>query len=123
MRGPEPPCCPGPPVAIVGRRPDGDQLGVEHELVALHDQLVSSCDKLHLVGLVEIGADVAAKQVTSTPRAEAPPETAPGDCELQEMLDWPQLPVELARQVMASLGRRPHLPGLMGQSASWTSAA
>ena len=36
------------PVAIVGGRPDGHKLVVEHELVPLHDQLMGSAYEVDL---------------------------------------------------------------------------
>ena len=60
------------PVAIVGCRPDCDQLFIEHELVAFHDKLMCPCNKLHFIGLAEMLADVASKQVACTSRTQTP---------------------------------------------------
>ncbi len=60
------------PVAVVGRGPHSDKLIIEHPLVALCDQLMRAADELYSVGVVEIGADVAPKQVAGTPWTEPP---------------------------------------------------
>lgn len=44
----------GAPVAVVGRRPDSDQLIVEHALEAVHHQLVGATDQVDLVRLIEL---------------------------------------------------------------------
>lgn len=41
-------------VAVVGRRPDGHQLLVEHELVTFVDQLVGAADQLQVVDVNEL---------------------------------------------------------------------
>ena len=46
----EPHSSSGPPVAVVGRGPDRDQLVVEHPLEPLHHQLVRARNQLHLRG-------------------------------------------------------------------------
>lgn len=60
------------PIAVVGRRPHGDERLVEHVLVALHHELMRSCDERNVVGAVELVDDVAAKQEASSTRAQAP---------------------------------------------------
>jgi len=60
------------PIAVVGRRPHGDERLVEHVLVALHHELMRSCDERNVVGAVELVDDVAAKQEASATRAQAP---------------------------------------------------
>lgn len=61
-----------PPVAVVGRRPDGEHRLVEVPLVALHDQLVGAADHVDVVGGVELGHHIAAEQVAGPPRTHAP---------------------------------------------------
>lgn len=61
------------PVAVVGRRPHGEHSLVEVPLVPLHDQLVSTADHVDVVGGVELGHDVAPKQVAGTSGTHPPP--------------------------------------------------
>ena len=61
------------PVAIVRCRPDSDKLLIEHELIALHHQLMRSCNKVYFIGLTEGMANVTAKEVPSASRAQTPP--------------------------------------------------
>lgn len=60
------------PVAVVWGRPDGEHGLVEVPLVALHDQLVGPADHVDVVGRVELGHHVAAKQVACPPGAHPP---------------------------------------------------
>lgn len=45
-------------VAVVGSRPHGDQLLIEHELVALVDKLVGSADQLQVVDVNKLQNEV-----------------------------------------------------------------
>jgi hypothetical protein len=55
-------------VAVVGRRPDSDQVGVlEPEFKAIHHQLMSSGNQVQVVNVIELRRDF---------RAEKPPSTA-----------------------------------------------
>ena len=46
---------------------------MEHRLVTIHDQLVRSTDQIQLVGLIEVMANIPAKQEARAPRAQSPP--------------------------------------------------
>ena len=60
------------PVAVVGCRPDCKDSFIEVPLVALHDQLMGPADQVDVIGCIELGHDVAAKQVTSTTWTHTP---------------------------------------------------
>jgi len=59
-------------VAIVRRAPDGDDRALEHELVALHRELVCTRDEVDAVVARERLRDVSAEQEAGAPRRQAP---------------------------------------------------
>lgn len=61
------------PIAVVGGRPNGHQLLIEHELVPFHNKLMRSGDKIHFIRLTEMGANVASKQISSPSGTQTPP--------------------------------------------------
>ena len=58
-------------VAIVGRGPHRHEAVVEHELVALHDELVRAADEAEAVAVVELLHNVRAKEVARAALAKA----------------------------------------------------
>lgn len=60
------------PVAVVGRAPDGHDRVVEHELVALHDELVRARDEVEIVRVHKLPDDVAAEQEAGPARRQSP---------------------------------------------------
>ena len=60
------------PVAVVGRTPDGDDRLVEHELVALHRELVRTRDEIDSVPVREHLHDISAKEIAGPAWGEAP---------------------------------------------------
>ena len=61
------------PVAVVGCAPDGDDRPVEHELVALHRELVRAGYEVNSVPMREDFRDVCAEEVAGPTRRETPP--------------------------------------------------
>lgn len=61
------------PVAVVGCGPHSEHGLIEVPLVSLHDQLVGPADHVDVVGCVELGHHVTAKQVARPPWAHTPP--------------------------------------------------
>lgn len=59
-------------VAVVWRRPYGDNALLEHLLVALHDELVGARDHGQVVPVVELADDAGAEEEAGTARGEAP---------------------------------------------------
>jgi hypothetical protein len=59
-------------IAVVRRAPDGDERAVEHELVALHRELVRARDQRERVLVCEPPRDVRAEQEARAARREAP---------------------------------------------------
>lgn len=59
-------------VAVVGRRPHGDQLLVKHELVALVDELVRPADQLQVVDVDKLICDLCTKEPAGSSRADGP---------------------------------------------------
>ena len=60
-------------VAIVGRRPDGDQvLVLEPELVALHDELMGASNEADAINVIEFRGDLSAEQPSGTARGNRP---------------------------------------------------
>lgn len=72
-----------PPVAVVRGRPHSEHGLIEVPFVALHDQLVSPADHVDVIGGVELGHDVAAKQVACPPGADAPAGGVWGETSIQ----------------------------------------
>jgi hypothetical protein len=64
--------CARVPVAVVRRRPDCDELLVEHELVTFHRELVRSRHHLHVIAMAVLRANIRAKHVTSAARIDPP---------------------------------------------------
>lgn len=60
------------PIAIIRRAPDGDDGAVEHDLVALHGELVRARDEVECVVVCEGFGDVAAEEEAGAARGEAP---------------------------------------------------
>lgn len=60
------------PIAVVGCRPDGDNLVVEHPLVALHNKLVGTADVVDVVSVIKRGDDIAPKEVASPTWTQPP---------------------------------------------------
>ena len=60
------------PVAVIRRAPDGDDRLVEHELEALHRELVRARDEVDRVVVRERLRDVGAEQEAGPARGEAP---------------------------------------------------
>lgn len=60
------------PIAIIRRAPDGDDGAVEHDLVALHGELVRARDEVERVVVCEGLRDVAAEEEAGAARGEAP---------------------------------------------------
>lgn len=60
------------PIAIIRRAPDGDDGAVEHDLVALHGELVRARDEVERVVVREGFGDVAAEEEAGAARGEAP---------------------------------------------------
>mmetsp|Transcript_20055 Transcript_20055/g.51700 ORF Transcript_20055/g.51700 Transcript_20055/m.51700 type:complete len:279 (+) Transcript_20055:173-1009(+) len=60
------------PVAVVRRGPHRDERVVEHVLIALHHQLVRTCDQIDLVRLVKLRHYVSPEQVACSARTQAP---------------------------------------------------
>lgn len=60
------------PIAIIRRAPDGDDGAVEHDLVALHGELVRARDEVERVVVREGFGDVAAEEEARAARGEAP---------------------------------------------------
>ena len=59
-------------IAIVGRTPDCDKHAVMHNLVAFHDQLMCSRDKLQVVRINEFLRNVTAKEIACASRRYSP---------------------------------------------------
>lgn len=62
----------GVPIAIIRRAPDGDDGAVEHDLVALHGELVRARDEVERVVVREGFGDVAAEEEAGAARGETP---------------------------------------------------
>ena len=60
------------PVAVVGCRPHSEYSLVEVPLVTFHHQLVGTADHVNVVGCIELGHHVTAKQVAGPTGAHAP---------------------------------------------------
>ena len=50
------------PIAIVGSTPHSHDRLIEHKLVSLHSQLMSSCDKVDSIMVCEYFRDISAKE-------------------------------------------------------------
>lgn len=59
-------------VAVIGRTEDGDHIPILTPIVALHDQLMCSCDQGQAVVVVERLRDVLSKRIASTSWTYAP---------------------------------------------------
>ena len=53
------------PVAVVGCAPDGDDRPVEHELVALHRELMCSRNEIYTIPVGEHLGDVSTEEIAS----------------------------------------------------------
>lgn len=62
----------GVPIAIIRRAPDGDDGAVEHDLVALHGELVRARDEVECVVVREGFGDVATEEEAGAARGETP---------------------------------------------------
>ena len=63
---------PDAPVAVIGRGPHGDDRVVEHELVALHRELVRARNEVDRVVVREYLRDVRAEEEACSARRQAP---------------------------------------------------
>ena len=59
-------------VAVVGRRKDGDDGLVVAPVEAVHHKLVSTCNQLQVVGVIEVLGYVLAERKASTSRRDSP---------------------------------------------------
>ena len=60
------------PVAIIRRRPDRDELLIEHKLETFHHKLVRSGHHLHIIAMAVLCTNIRAKHVTSAARIDTP---------------------------------------------------
>ena len=65
-------CLVSAPIAVVGRRPDGDALVMEHRVVALHDQLMGPGYQVKSIVSVEFFDDVSAEKISGTAGTHLP---------------------------------------------------